>query len=59
MATRSLTVNARQQVWTICTSEWSYTEDILFEVKRLVERKEAASPNKNLENQRNKNFVCV
>lgn len=47
-AADSLSVYAHYKVGNSCTSEWSYTEDVLFEVQSLEEGERASSPNKNL-----------
>lgn len=47
-AAECLSVYARQQVRNSCMSEWSYTEDVLFEVKSLEEGEGASTQNKNL-----------
>lgn len=53
-AADSLSVYAHQQVRNSFTSEWSHTEDVLFEVKSLVEGEGASSPNKNLQHETNR-----
>lgn len=53
-AAGGLSVHAHQQVGSSGTSEWSDTEDVLWEVERLEEGEGTSRPNKNLWRETNK-----